>query len=581
MTILRNAGTGSPNEDRKVQAIEGVNSLSRSLRGRLVAALALVLLPAALIALGWTVAQNRQLRQERIDAATQANAYVAAQIDEVLREAQLAAAELESQLAKTGAAADSCSAAAAPVLGSYPELTAVAVFTGDTLRCAYGFDRDALVARAGTTTRERLSTQLAQGLTAVLDSPVSGGPVLLASAITARSNRDTVAIFSVSHVIFEIALRSARVSQEHGSIVLSPSDRLVAEYRTENIPADWLPRGGISAQQFGSGSHAFMDESRGGDGYRYFATRSSRTGVTVLTGYPSAAFFSNEQRQLWGAIMPPVIMLLGATIGIVFAVDRLVLRWLHYLKRLTRVYGSGRFSVRAVRLVHAPSELAELGEAFDNMAENIAQHAEALETVAEEKSQLLRELHHRVKNNFQVIVSLLSLHKQALPAERRDDIRFIEDHVQAMAVAYRVCYALGDITDAPLTELLEDVVDGLRRSAALPAEQVRIEVAARDVTVDLDRAIGIGLYLAALLPAYLDEAQRAHRAVELTAVRRESGLVLSCRFADDEAVGSLNPLRERLTRAYVRQLAARPLDTTCASERSIELAMPAPGPAPA
>ncbi len=114
MTILRNAGTGSPNEDRKVQAIEGVNSLSRSLRGRLVAALALVLLPAALIALGWTVAQNRQLRQERIDAATQANAYVAAQIDEVLREAQLAAAELESQLAKTGAAADSCSAAHRP-----------------------------------------------------------------------------------------------------------------------------------------------------------------------------------------------------------------------------------------------------------------------------------------------------------------------------------------------------------------------------------------------------------------------------------------------------------------------------------
>src|SRR5690606_36694150 len=141
----------------------------------------------------------------------------------------------------------------------------------------------------------------------------------------------------------------------------------------------------------------------------------------VITGYPAASFFMNEQRQMWGAIIPPVIMLLGATIGIVFAVDRLVLRWLHYLKRLTRVYGSGRFSVRAVRLAHAPSELAELGEAFDNMAENISQHAEALETEAEEKSQLLRELHRLVKNDFQVILSLLRLHKQARPAERRDD----------------------------------------------------------------------------------------------------------------------------------------------------------------
>lgn len=578
MTILRNTGASAPNDDRQIHAMDGVSGLGRSLRGRLVAALALVLLPSALIALGWTVAQNRQLRQERIDAAVQANAYVSAQIDEVLREAQLAAAELEAQLEKTRDAADPCSAAA-PVLGSYPEMTAVAVFAGDALRCAYGFEREALVARASATTRDRLSAQLAQGLTAVIDSPVTGGPVLVASAIGSGRDQDTIAIFSVSHIVFEIALRSARVLQERGSIVLSPSDRLVAEYRTENIPADWLPRNGVSARQFGSGSHVFTGESRGGEDYRYFATRSSRTGVTVLTGYPSASFFSNEQRQLWGAIMPPVIMLVGATIGIVFAVDRLVLRWLHYLKRLTRVYGSGRFSVRAVRLAHAPSELAELGEAFDSMAEKVAQHAEALATVAEEKSQLLRELHHRVKNNFQVIVSLLSLHKQALPAERRDDIRFIEDHVQAMAVAYRVCYALGDVTDAQLAELLEDVVDGLRRSAALPADQVRVEVTARDIMVDLDRAIGIGLYLAALLPAYFDEARRKGRCVDISAVRRENGLVLSCRFADDAPVCALPALRERLTRAYIRQLAARPLDADCASERSIVLAIPAPRPA--
>ena len=150
---------------------------------------------------------------------------------------------------------------------------------------------------------------------------------------------------------------------------------------------------------------------------------------------------------------------------------------------------------------------------------------------------------------------------------------------ERLSLREKLCYALGDVTDAQLAELLEDVVDGLRRSAALPADQVRVEVTARDIMVDLDRAIGIGLYLAALLPAYFDEARRKGRCVDISAVQRENGLVLSCRFADDAPVCALPPLRERLTRAYIRQLAARPLDADCASERSIVLAIPAPRPA--
>jgi two-component sensor histidine kinase len=58
---------------------------------------------------------------------------------------------------------------------------------------------------------------------------------------------------------------------------------------------------------------------------------------------------------------------------------------------------------------------------------------------------LLRELNHRVKNNFQIIVSLMNLRKRMLPPERREDIRFVEEHVQSMSVAYRHVYATGSI----------------------------------------------------------------------------------------------------------------------------------------
>src|ERR1700678_1085014 len=80
---------------------------------------------------------------------------------------------------------------------------------------------------------------------------------------------------------------------------------------------------------------------------------------------------------------------------------------------------------------------------------------------------LVRELNHRVKNNFQIIVSLMNLRKRMMPPERREDIRFIEEHVQSMSVAYRHVYATGSIVDVSLSDLIIDVLSGLRQIAAV------------------------------------------------------------------------------------------------------------------
>nr|WP_249729700.1 histidine kinase dimerization/phosphoacceptor domain -containing protein [Chelatococcus sp. YT9] len=209
------------------------------------------------------------------------------------------------------------------------------------------------------------------------------------------------------------------------------------------------------------------------------------------------------------------------------------------------------------------------------MADNIAHHATELSSAIDDKERLLRELHHRVKNNFQVIVSLLSLHKQSLPVKERDDVRFIEDHVNAMAVAYRVGYSYGEMGDAPVAELLYDIVDGLRRTADLAPASVVVEVPPVTTRIDLDRAIGIGLYLAAMLPAYLD-AVRAGTAqssapmkVRVGAFVEDGTLRLAVSIRPAETAVELSPLRNRLTRAYIRQLSAQEVTSEDCAERAI------------
>jgi Histidine kinase len=168
---------------------------------------------------------------------------------------------------------------------------------------------------------------------------------------------------------------------------------------------------------------------------------------------------------------------------------------------------------------------------------------------------LLRELNHRVKNNFQIIVSLMNLRKRTVTPERREDIRFVEEHVQSMAVAYRLAYDTGSMVEVSLTELITEVLSGLRQIVGLREEQLRLDVEAADSRISLDHAIALSLYLAVLVPPYLDEAVTTTGAVTISANMAAKLLTLSVGGTWRTPVG-LDRLRGRLMRAYAVQLNA-------------------------
>jgi two-component sensor histidine kinase len=172
-----------------------------------------------------------------------------------------------------------------------------------------------------------------------------------------------------------------------------------------------------------------------------------------------------------------------------------------------------------------------------------------------ETDALLRELNHRVNNNFQIVVSLMNLKKRVLPIERQDDIRFIEEHVQSMAVAYRLIFARGHILEVPAAELVADVVLGLRLIAKLPAEALSLELSILDFRMNLDQAIAVALYFAAVLPPFLDHAKVTGTKVAIVVYRRDNLLTFSI-TGDETRPHGPDPLRDRLVQAYVSQLGA-------------------------
>lgn len=181
---------------------------------------------------------------------------------------------------------------------------------------------------------------------------------------------------------------------------------------------------------------------------------------------------------------------------------------------------------------------------------------------------LLRELNHRVKNNFQIIVSLMNLKKRLLPPERREDIRFIEEHVQTMAVAYRLVYADGAMNEVSIGELLRELVSELRQIARLGIDHMHLEGGSIQGTMGLDQAISVGLYLAVALPPYLDRALTCAGIAFITADLDATTLTLSIAGSWPEPV-QLDFLRGRLSQAYIGQLQAENLAPAGSSELRI------------
>lgn len=172
-----------------------------------------------------------------------------------------------------------------------------------------------------------------------------------------------------------------------------------------------------------------------------------------------------------------------------------------------------------------------------------------------ESNALLRELNHRVNNNFQIVVSLMNLKKRILPVERQDDIRFIEEHVQSMAVAYRLTNARGAVLEVPVAELVADVVLGLRLIAKLPAEALTLDLAILGTMLNLDQAVAVSLYFAAVLPPFLDHAVATVTRVSIS-VTSVAEILSITTIGDRNREPLVDPLRERLLKAYLSQLGA-------------------------
>jgi two-component sensor histidine kinase len=202
----------------------------------------------------------------------------------------------------------------------------------------------------------------------------------------------------------------------------------------------------------------------------------------------------------WASISPivavalPLIAFALALAAVWIVADRSIVKWIAYLRRVAAIYGRGRYGIHPYKAFKGPPEIRDLARTLDVMASVIAARDRALKAGLAEKDDLMREIHHRVKNNLQVISSLLNLQQRSMadPVARAamSDTR---QRITALALIYRALYQGPDLRRVDLREFLEELIAHLVVSdSGGGAIQTHLEI--DPLTIDPDRLAPLALF---------------------------------------------------------------------------------------
>jgi two-component sensor histidine kinase len=276
----------------------------------------------------------------------------------------------------------------------------------------------------------------------------------------------------------------------------SGSDIALADAQGHWISATNLARFPANPQMrfVDGGSQTWGQADRTGQDRLYAVAPLVQQDVFVVISAPAQGLLSWAWLNPISALALPLLAFALSLIAVWIVAERGVVRWIAYLQRIAAIYARGRFSIRPVQAERAPPEIRDLAETLGAMAATIVARDGALMEHIAQKDAMLLEIHHRVKNNLQIISSLLNMQQRALsdPAARAA-ISDTRQRISALALIYRALYQSPDMRRVDLREFLEELVgqlitgDGGQRLA-------RTDLACDSAVIDPDRLAPIALF---------------------------------------------------------------------------------------
>lgn len=165
----------------------------------------------------------------------------------------------------------------------------------------------------------------------------------------------------------------------------------------------------------------------------------------------------------------------------------------------------------------------------------------------EEKDTLLREIHHRVKNNLQIISSLFFLQADKMDDEKaKAVIREAQSRVNVMSLIHQKLYQSQNLNFIEFQPYIQDLGRQIIQTHQRPGLQIDMMIDANDIQQPLDKAVAIGMIINELITNSIKHAFTGRKLGHISIVLKQSGDLIRLQYSDDgQGVSALENLEKR------------------------------------
>lgn len=331
----------------------------------------------------------------------------------------------------------------------------------------------------------------------------------------------------------DIVARMSGMSQSSGVTVslVVPGGQVIGSNIVAGIPMEWISDGAALNKR------TYRLRPDQGPPLDVVLLPLSENGLWLMVGSPAPP----QRVEVILAFLVPILAYLAALLAASWIADAMVLRWLERIRlRILDMRSSARYALLAPELSRAPLEVQQVAEAFDDLTSRVSKHESDLQLALVQMKAAFREVHHRVKNNLQVMLSMLKLQGrgEALP-ETQSALKVAAHRVAMMAAVHHTLLNEGDLDTVEALDLFNAICNQVdeQKGWGEGGRQIIPDVTPGPLPADL--AVPVGMFVlesVSLLCPEADEDEVADVTLHFDREQGDCRLALTCGGGEEGSV---------------------------------------------
>lgn len=328
----------------------------------------------------------------------------------------------------------------------------------------------------------------------VIDDPV----IVVSVPVFGSIGLERVARLSFPHATILRLMRSETVDTPAFSVALLNADGTVLG---SDLPIDRmageLPEGRALVDFIGEGPRTFTQIAGNGKRRHYAVMPVLGESLWAISSWPPGEATAALNAAQFLPIAFPFIMWFVSLLVAITGLHLLVLRPLYRLKRRMVAFRDGRLDPGPGSVADdSPSEFQELAATFDTLVARVRADEKRAEQALEEKTVLLKEVYHRVKNNLQLIASIMNMQIRGThSAEAKFALRRVQSRVMSLATIHKTLYTEPSMQSLRADAIIGELINQFVSLGRQPGSDVRLETRLAPVRLYPDHAVPVTLFL--------------------------------------------------------------------------------------